>query len=80
MHLHFSSHARAEMAKDQLPEAAVYHVVGDFDDRVEQDNGRTLLTGVWEGRVVVVILESDGRTVVTAWERKRDTRRRRRRG
>jgi hypothetical protein len=67
------------MAKD-LPEVAVYHVVGDFDERVEQDNGRIMLTGVWEGRVVVVVMESDERTVVTAWERRRDTRRHRRRG
>ncbi len=74
--LDFIPHARDEMADDAIPEVAVYHVVGDADEVIEQDSGRTRYTGVWEGRTIVVIVEDDGRTVVTVWERKRDRRRR----
>ena len=77
--LDFTPHAREEMATDQIPELAVSHVVGDADEVIEQDDGRTKYTGTWEGRVIVVVVELDGRTVISTWERKRDSRRNRRR-
>ena len=72
-------HARREMARDGIPAEAVYHVVGDPDEVVEQDDGRTLYEGTWNGRAFAAIVEDDGYTVVTAWERKRESRRNRRR-
>ena len=75
--LDFDPHALEEMARDNIPIDAVYHVIGDADDIIEQDNGRTRYTGTWEGRTIVVIAEGD--YVITAWERKRDSRRARRR-
>lgn len=77
--LDFTPHARDEMATDQIPEVAVYHVIGDADQVIEQDDGRTKYTGTWEGRVIVVVVEWDERRVITTWERKRDSRRNRRR-
>lgn len=77
--LRFSPHALREMSRDNIPTDAVYHVVGDSDVVVEQDNGRTRYEGTWEGRVIAAVIEGDGRTVAPAWERKRDTRRNRRR-
>ncbi len=77
--LKFSPHARDEMADDQIPETAVYHIVSDADEEFEQDNGRTAYTGVWEDRAITAVVEDDGRTVVTVWEWKRESRRRRRR-
>ena len=71
----FSPHALREMARDNIPADAVHHVVGDADEVTEQDDGRTTYTGTWEGRAIVVVIEDDGETVVTAWERKRDRRR-----
>lgn len=75
-HLQFDPHALQEMARDSIPFDAVYHVVGDADEIVEQDNGRTRYTGIWEGRTIVVIAEGD--YVITAWERRRDGQRARR--
>ena len=66
----FTDHAREAMRADQIPEAGVYHVVGDTDEVIERDDGRAEYVGAWEGRTLVVILEDDGRTVVTVWERK----------
>ena len=75
----FSPHALREMARDNIPYDAIYHVVGDADDVIEQDDGRTMYEGIWEGRAIVVVVEADGETVVSAWERKRESRRKQRR-
>ena len=71
----FPYHARREMAKDGIPEAGVYHVVGDADEVIERGDGRTVYTGTWDGRTFVVVIEDDERTVVTVcqfkWRRPR---------
>ena len=77
--LDFTPHAREEMATDQIPDIVVYHVVGDADEVIEQDDGHTMYTGTWAGRVIVVVVEWDERIVITTWERKRESRRNRRR-
>ena len=58
------------MRADQIQADAVYHVTGDYDQRLDRDDGRTEYVGVWEGRTIVVILEADGKTIVTVRERK----------
>ncbi len=78
-YLSFTPHARREMARDNIPVEAVYHVVGDADEVIEQDDGRTAYTGIWEGQTIGAVVDGDGTTVVTAWDRKRDSRRARRR-
>ena len=55
--LRFSPHALREMARDNIPADAIYHVVGDADDMIEQDNGRRMYTGTWERRTIVVVIE-----------------------
>ena len=75
----FSPHALREMARDSIPADAVHHVIGDADEVIEQNDGRTMYTRTWAGRTIAVVVEDDGETVVTVWERKRDTRRDRRR-
>ena len=75
----FSPHALREMARDNISADAVYHVIGDADEVIEQNDGRTMYTRTWSGRAIAVVVEDDGETVVTVWERKRDTRRDRRR-
>ena len=76
--LFFPAHALKAMTADSITAEDVYHVVGDWDDRLEYPNGRTEYIGtVEDGRRVTVILESDGQTVVTAWWNKRWNRRRR---
>lgn len=76
----FKSHARRAMAADAIPEAGVYHVVGDADEVLDLDDGRTSYTGTWDDRTFTVILEDDGETVVTVFERKRERPPGRRRG
>ncbi len=75
----FIDHARKAMAAHSLPEAGVYHVIGDADTILPYDNGRIEYVGVWDDRTFSVIMEDDGVTVVTVFERKRERRRRRRR-
>jgi hypothetical protein len=74
----FTQHAWEEMARDSISEDDVYHVVGDADDIIEQEDGRTRYTRTLDdGREVVVIVEVDDETVVTAWEWRRRRPRRR---
>jgi hypothetical protein len=75
----FSPHALQEMGRNTIPVPAVYHVVGDADESVEQDDGRTLYEGTWYGQAISVVIEDDGITVVIVWDRKRESRRNRRR-
>ena len=74
----FIPHVPEAMAADSIPEAGVYHVVRDADQILDYDNGRTEFIGTWEGRVSSVIIEHDGVTVVTVFEREKRRRRRRR--
>ncbi len=77
--LTFSPHVLQGMADHRIPADAVHHVVENANEQVVQSNGRTRYTGTWESRVVVVIVEGDEQTVVTVWERARESRRNRRR-
>ena len=61
----FTGHASAAMRADQIPEAGVYHVVRDADEVTGRADGRAEYVGAWQGRTFVVIVEDDGRTVVT---------------
>lgn len=77
--LSFELHALEEMQADSLTEEDVYRVVGDYDDIVERNDGRTVLSRALEdGRHVTVVIETEARIVITAWLDKRRTRRRRR--
>ena len=75
----FSGHALVEMQSDSLTGDDVYTAVGDYDQRIERDDGRTVYSRLLDdGRYVVVVLEDDGRTVVSAWWDARRSRRQRR--
>ena len=67
----FPAHARIAMARDQIAVEGVYHVIGDADEILPRDDGRTEYVGVWDGRTLMVVIEDDGLTVVTAFELKR---------
>lgn len=72
----FIDHARKAMAADAISEDGVHHVVRDADSTLHYDDGRTHYIGMWHGRTFSVIVENDGVTVVTVFERKRERRRR----
>jgi hypothetical protein len=77
--LEFDSHARDEMARDTITEDEVFHVIGDADVEIRQQNGHTRYERMMDdGRQIVVILDEAVRTVKTAWWNKRGSRRRRR--
>jgi len=77
--LEFDSHARDEMARDTISEDEVYHVIGDADIEIRQQNGHTRYERTMDdGRQIVVIVDAVMRTVKTAWWNKRGSRRRRR--
>lgn len=59
------------MRDHRVSEDAVHHVIGDADEVLPRHDGRTEYVGRWGGRTFVVILDDDGRTVVTVLERKR---------
>ena len=73
----FTDHVRIRMAERHLPEAAVYHVVEDADQVIHRDDGRTEYVGVWERLTLMVVVENDGGTVVSVWDRKQRRPRRR---
>jgi hypothetical protein len=73
----FIDHVRIRMAERHLPEAAVYHVVEDADEIIEREDGRTEYIGTWEGLTLMVVVEDDGETVVSVWDRKQRRPRRR---
>ncbi len=73
----FTAYARMRMRMRHLPEEAVYHVVEDADEIIERDDGRTEYIGAWQGQTLVVVIEDDGETVVTIWDRKQRRPRRR---
>lgn len=75
----FTEHALDEMARDNVPVDAVYHVIGDADDALVQTNRCIRYIGTWQRRVITVVVEDDDATVVTVWEHKRESRHNRRR-
>jgi hypothetical protein len=69
--LRFPGHARKEMGNHGVSEDDVFRAIGDYDDAIEYDDGRTEYVRTMEdGRTIVVILESDDETVVTVWQQK----------
>jgi hypothetical protein len=74
----FPEHVRKAMQADSITEDDCRLVIGDYDAILEYDNGR-MEYGRWleDGRWIVVIIEDDGCTAVSAWEDKRRRRRRR---
>lgn len=78
-HLLFPRHALDEMRRDSLTRDDIYTVVGDYDEKIERDDGRSVYRRqVLDGRWVVVVIETDDATVVSAWCDKRLSRRQRR--
>jgi hypothetical protein len=76
----FPEHARDEMQTDGLTDCDVYTVVGDYDEKIERNEGRTeYVRELDDGRYAVVVIEDDGVTVVSAWWHKRRSSRSRRR-
>ena len=77
----FQAHVLAEMADDNITVDEVYLIVGDYDGIIEREvDGRTEYDRMMDdGRRLVVVIEYDGMTVVTAWEDRRRGKRRRRR-
>ena len=77
--LTFTPHALQEMSKDNITQDDVYVIVGDADDVIERDDGRTIFIRVIEdGRQIVAVIEVETRVVETVWWNKRGSRRRRR--
>ena len=80
--LEFEPHARDEMASDTISEDEVYHVIGDADEIIERQDGRSEYARMMDdGRWIVVIVDQESRTVETVWwdtrrSRRRDRRRR----
>jgi hypothetical protein len=81
--LEFDEHALDQMAGRQIPERAVYDVIGDHDQRIDRDDGVTEYHGTWDGRQFLVVVrwadddESHG-LVITAINSSRRQQKRRR--
>ena len=73
-------HALEGMRTDSITEDDIHTVVGDYDEKIERlTDARTVYGRMMEdGRWFVVVIESDGETMVTAWWDRRRSRRRRR--
>ena len=82
MILEFDPHATDQMRIRQIPEEAVYHVVGDYERRIDRDDGVTEYFGTWEGREILVVLrwrddeELEGFVITTVEHNSRSRRRR----
>ncbi len=77
----FTDHAARAMRTDAITVEGVYHVIGNADDIIEYDNGRTGYYGEWEGRAFLVVIEQGDEIIVTVTEiekRRRHPRRRKR--
>jgi hypothetical protein len=75
----FPEHARDQMQRDGLTEDEIYTVVGDYDEKIERNDGRTeYARELDDGHYVLVVIEDDGVTIVSVWWNKRRSRRRRR--
>jgi hypothetical protein len=73
-------HAIKQMAADNITEDDLYTAVHDYDEILEYSNGRNRYSRFLEdGRHIVVVIEHDGETVVTAWLDKQRSRRQHRR-
>ena len=78
--LEFIPDSREEMARDEVSEDQVYHVVGDADEVIVRPDGRSEYARMMDdGRWIVVIVDEESGTVETVWWDKRRSRRRDRR-
>ena len=73
-----SSHAAEAMADDGISKDDVGTVVGDYDEKLDgRSDGRIEYSRMMDdGRWLVVVVENDDRTLVTAWRDKRRSQRR----
>ena len=55
-HLEFDPHVLLQMGRRELPTDAVYHVIGDYDDRIDRRDGVSEYFGTWEGRDLLVVV------------------------
>ncbi len=78
----FPDHARDERQADSVSEDEVLQVISDYDDMIGREDGRAEYSRMLDdGRLVTVVVEDDGETVVTVWwDRRRSERRGRRPG
>lgn len=77
--LTFTGHARQQMRERQIPEDAVYHVVGDADEELPREDDCTEYTGRWEERTIFVVAcgEDEPFRVRTVIDKTRGRRKRR---
>lgn len=54
--LDFDPHALDQMSVRQIPQEAVYHVIEDFDRRIDRADGVTECFGTWHGRDLLVVV------------------------
>jgi hypothetical protein len=74
----FPAYVLGRMRQRHISDDDVYHVVGDADDVLHRHDGRTEYTRMLDdGRELLVVIEGDGVTVVSVWDRKRRRPRRR---
>jgi hypothetical protein len=57
--LDFTPYARRRLQQRQVPEDAVYQIVGDADRIIYRRDGRTEYFGIWQGRSLLVVAEGD---------------------
>jgi len=57
MVLEFEPHALFRMRRRQIPERAVYDLFGDYDRRVDRDDGSVEDHGSWDGRGLLAVVE-----------------------
>jgi hypothetical protein len=66
----FPEHALNRMAIRHITVADVYDVVEDADAIIERDDGRIeYIRAMTDGREIIVVIEDDGETVVSAMPR-----------
>jgi hypothetical protein len=73
----FGDHARRRMRERHISADEVYHVMEDADDVIVRDDGSAIYVRVIDQREIVVVIESDGRSVGSVWDWKRRRLRRR---
>lgn len=56
MVLDFDPHALLRMRRRQIPEVAVYDVIGDYDRRIDRRDGVTEYYGAWQERALMIVV------------------------
>ena len=57
--LEFTPYARKRMADRRVPEDVVAEIVGDADEIIYRDDGRTDYVGIWAGGPIRVVAVGD---------------------